>query len=691
MFHVNTVVFTTIHRLVSVFFTLGAGLLHAQSLVPNGGFESGANTGWSHNASGGAIAFFSLETAQPYAGTRALKNVTTSVVSGTSNIWRVQTLGPTFTNLGTGRSTCITFRARAAKAGTKVRFVMQTNNYVFQDFTLSTAWSYYIWNHNTVESSPRLRIQYPSVGTVWLDDISVVVNPTPPAGIAVTPNLSARRQIMDGIGGSVAFNTTHYQNLSVTQKDAIENLLYVDCGVDIVRLRTGNSDTLNNELAMRAQRNGAKSLLTCWSPPASLKSNNSINSGTLRIVSGQYDYAGFADWWYDRLVASNWMHDYISIVNEPMYDPAPAVTKETCRLFPTQTVPASVTGSASYKLALEAVHNKIKNEPNKPQFIAVDAHDHSSFKSIGPTISGLSFVNHMGFHNYGTNDFTGVKNNYNGHRGWMTEWGQDRNTEVVGSIGIKEDWMLLATNIHDTLVLSDASAYLCWRMVHGANTGQVWAMIGVNAPTTTNRQYAVQNAFHVVKHYAKEISPGDQRVDVTASATNLSISGFIDSTGSKLTLIALNEGTTAISISLRLSGLPVASAAAFQTTQTGTNAATLINPYQALGSIDPNQSQSLPARSMTTYVISLSETINPYDPELLVVDWIQHYGDRVSLGMPLQPGQNFILWKSINLAAGSWQKVTNAVFLESEDQLIITDPSPETGRGFYRVQHDTGL
>jgi glucuronoarabinoxylan endo-1,4-beta-xylanase len=529
-----------------------------------------------------------------------------------------------------------------------------------------------------------MRIQFLDVGTVWLDEISLVINPTPPAGIAVTPNLSARRQMMDGIGGSIAFFVEHYQRLTATQKDQIENLLYVDCGVDIVRLRTGNSDTLNNELAMRAQRNGAKSLLTCWSPPASLKSNNNIISGTLKVLgsgsTATYDYAGFANWWYDRLVASSWRHDYISIQNEPAFDPG---NKETCRLLHTETVPATINGSANYKKALEAVYNRIKDEPKIPQFIAVDAHDHGSLNTIGPTVSGLSFVNHMGFHNYGTNNFTQVKNNYNGNRGWMTEWGADPD--------ILNDWMVLATNIHDTLVLSDASAYLCWRMVHGDNDGSPWAMIGVNAPNATGGVYAVQNAFHVVKHYAKEISAGDQRVDVTASATNISISGFIDSTGSKLTLIALNEGTTATNISLRLSGLPVASATAFRTTQTGTNAAALTNPYQALGSINPNQSQSLPARSMTTYVISLSDTLSPYDPELLVVDWIEHYGDSVSLGMPLQPGHNFILWKSTSLAAGSWQKVTNAVSTEADGQRILTDPTPGAAQAFYRVQRDTGL
>jgi glucuronoarabinoxylan endo-1,4-beta-xylanase len=621
----------------------------------------------------------------------ALKTAITAVETG-SNDWRVQTLGPTFTDFTTtGRATSIRFRARAETAGTRVRFLMAiTGSQASQNFALSTAWTYYTWNYTTTFASPQLRIQFPDVGTVWLDEISVVTHAA--STTAIAPNPSVRNQVMDGIGGSIAFNLPSYEALSATQKNQIENLLYVDCGVDSVRLRTGNSDALNNDLAMRAQRNGAKSLLTCWSPPASLKSNGSITSGTLKVLgsgsTATYDYAGFADWWYARLDASDWRHDFISIQNEPSYDPG---DKETCRLFANETVPATLAGSASYKKALEAVYNRIKNEPKIPQFVAVDAETHSAFNTIAPTVSGLSFVNHMGFHNYGTNNFAQVKSRYVGNRGWMTEWGQDRNTADPNSIGIREDWMLLATNIHDTLVLSDASAYLCWRMVHGNNTGQVWAMIGVNQNT---KQYAVQNAFHVVKHYAKEISPGDQRFEVTRTGTNndISISGFIDPTGKKLTLIALNEGVSAATdVSLRLSGLPVASAAAFQTTQTGTNASALTNPYQALGSFNHTQSQTLPARSMTTYVINLSETLNPYDPELLVVDWIQHYGDRVSLGMPVQPGQNFILWKSTNLAAGSWQKVTNAVFLESEDQLIITDPTPGATQAFYRVQRDAGL
>lgn len=666
-----------VHLVIAMYFLMGVGLLQAQNLVTNGGFESGM-TGWTNARSGSGSASFSLESGLQYAGANALKTV---VINPGADNWNVETRAPIFTGVGTGKSLTVTFRARAATAGTSINAAFQngTGTYRAQPFTLSTSWAYYTWNHTTIQDSPGLRFQYRSAGTVWLDEISVVVHPDSSGGILLTLDPSIRHQTMDGIGGSIAFNLPDYEALSATQKNEIEHLLYVYCGIDIVRLRTGNSDALNTELAMRARRNGARSLLTCWSPPASLKSNNSIVSGTLRIVSGKYDYAGFADWWHARLSASNWTHDFISIQNEPSYDPG---NKETCRFFASETVPATTNGSAGYRLALDAVNNRIKNEARKPQIVAVDAETHSAFDSIAPTVSGLSYVKHLGFHNYGANDFPGVKASYNGKRGWMTEWGKD--ASGTDPVGIRENWMLLATNIHDTLVEANASAYLAWRMVHGNNTGQVWAMIGVE-----NRQYAVQNSFYIIKHYAKEISAGHQRFEVTRSGTNTNIraSGYIHPAGNKVTLIVLNSGGTDETMSLRFRGLPVASATAFRTRQFDIGSF----PYQSLGAVNVANVQTISKNSITTYVIDLAETLNPYDPALLRVNGIEHAGNRVSLTMPSQPGQNFILWRSASLATGPWQRVTNAVFSESDGQLILTDLTPGSGRAFYRVTHDKGL
>ena len=651
------------------FFLVGGSHLSAQNLVTNGGFESGL-TGWTNGRSGSGSASFSLETSLQYEGTNALKTV---VNNPGADIWNVETRGPTLTNLGTGQSVSITFRARAATAGAKLRAVLQTTTYRQSEFTLNTAWTRYTWNFTSVETSPQFKFQYRTAGTVWIDQVSVVANAAAGTTTRISSDTTIRHQTMDGIGGSIAFNTPDYEALSATKKNEIENLLYVNCGIDIVRLRTGNSDALNNELAMRAQRNGAKSLLACWSPPASLKSNNSIVSGTLRIVSGKYDYAGFADWWYARLSASNWMHDFISIQNEPSFDPG---DKETCRFFANETVPATTSGSASYRLAMDAVYNKIKNEPKRPQFIAVDAENHSAFNSIAPTVSGLSYVNHLGFHNYGTNDFAGVKSRYNGNRGWMTEWGADPD--------ILNNWLVLATNIHETLVNANASAYLAWRMVHGNNTGQFWAMIGVD-----NGQYQVQNSFYSVKHFAKHISSGDQRIEVTNSGinANLRVSGYLNAAGNKISLIVLNTGGTDDVISLRFPGLPVGSVTAFRTRQFDIGS----SAYNPLGAVNIANNQTISKNSITSYVVNLTETLNPYDPSLLRVNGFLKQGNQFSLAIPAQPGHNFILWKSSSLANGSWQEVTNAVRAEIDGQLYLTDPNTGTARAFYRVERDTGL
>jgi len=81
-----------------------------------------------------------LETGQPFAGANALR---VEIQTLGPNAWDVQTLGPTFTDLGSGRATTLTFRARAATAGPRVRFVMQSNVYRAQEFTLGTEWQEY--------------------------------------------------------------------------------------------------------------------------------------------------------------------------------------------------------------------------------------------------------------------------------------------------------------------------------------------------------------------------------------------------------------------------------------------------------------------------------------------------------------------------------------------------------------------
>ena len=200
--------------LVAGFFLAGGSHLSAQNLVTNGGFESGM-TGWTNARSGSGSAAFSLESSLQYAGANALKVV---VNNPGADSWNVESRGTTFTNLGTGQSVSITFRARSAVAGAKVRVVMQNTSYSQTEFTLSTEWTRYVLTHTTLETSPQLKFNYRTVGTVWIDEVSLVVNPAAGTATRISSNPSIRHQTMDGIGGSIAFNLPDYEALSATKK-----------------------------------------------------------------------------------------------------------------------------------------------------------------------------------------------------------------------------------------------------------------------------------------------------------------------------------------------------------------------------------------------------------------------------------------------------------------------------------------
>ena len=568
MLRVKPMIRASIRPVIAAICIAGSTLLDAQNLVPNGGFESGL-TGWSNNASSGAIASFSLESTQPYAGAKAIKIVVNTLGP---NAWNVQTLGPTFTDIGSNRSTMITFRARAATAGTRVRFVMQTNVYKNQDFTLSTAWTYFSWNHTTAETSPRLRIQYPDQGTVWLDEILVVAHDEPASGILpITLNPGARRQTMEGIGGALTWYSTRV--LSSPHKDQLEGLIFDDLGLDIIRLKNwyfpadypnnkspGNIPTTNNQ---RSSYNANKTfydmakegdrdisvLLSSWTPPPILKTNNSLGgtdsngtlNATLKKVNGQFVYADLAQYWVDLLDNMNWTPDYLSVQNEPGY----LATWESCEYAPNQT--STLPG---YAQALDAIHNRIKDRPGLPVLLGPDSENMNDFLTQAAPLASRPYVGIYGFHNYNIGSTTAIdgeisklnqiRDDFDDRPNWMTEFSK-------GDF----DWLETARVIHNTLVEANSSAYIFWKLVWGESTSIDEIMINIDGAGN----YVVGPTYYAIKHYAKHISRGYQRFDVTGSNTNVRASGYLSPDGRKVTLVIINTGGAPTGISLRLGGL----------------------------------------------------------------------------------------------------------------------------------------
>jgi len=681
--------------LVAAGILIAAGALRAQNLVPNGGFEDGF-TGWTNQAQNGAVATYSLETAQPFAGANSLK---AEVQTLGPNAWNVQTLGPTFTNLGSGRATTISFRARAATAGTKVRLVMQTDVYKAQDFTLSTAWTQYTWNHTTAETSPRLRIHYFQTGTIWLDEISLVANGgSTGGGIPITLDPSVRHQTMDGIGGALTWYSRRV--LTSPHRDTLEQLIFDDLGLDIIRLKNwyfpanypDNTSPSNIPTADRnnffanqsfhdmAKANGRdiKILYSSWTPPASLKSNGSLfNGGTLaKDANGNFRYDDLAQYWVDMLDNMDWTPDYLSFQNEPGW----VATWETCEFSTWETAT-----KAGYAQAADAIWNAIKDRPDVPKMVGSEAENMPAFFDLNRAVAERPFFAVHGYHIYDIgsssaidssttlNRLRRVRDDFGDRPNWMTEFSLDT-----------FDWLQTARCIHNTLVEANSSAYIHWKLVWGddsmsPNSSMIWI-------NSSGSEYVVGPSYHAVKHYSKHISRGYQRFGVTGGTTSVRASGYINPAANKLTLVVLNTATSSATISLGLGSLPLASATGNRTSR----ATVTGNPYQSLGTVNATQDQTLPAESITTYVIDLSRTLNPFVPERFRVSRIDHRHDGVSLTIPAQPGHQFSLWKSTTLAKDSWQRVDDAIPTESDDgDLILTDPTPAATRAFYRIQHDS--
>ena len=313
----------------------------------------------------------------------------------------------------------------------------------------------------------------------------------------------------------------------------------------------------------------------------------------------------------------------------------------------------------------------------------------NDFLTQAAPLASRPYVGIYGFHNYNIGSTTAIdgeisklnqiRDDFDDRPNWMTEFSK-------GDF----DWLETARVIHNTLVEANSSAYIFWKLVWGESTSIDEIMINIDGAGN----YVVGPTYYAIKHYAKHISRGYQRFDVTGSNTNVRASGYLSPDGRKVTLVIINTGGAPTGISLRPGGLPVSSATAFRTRQYDVAG----NPYQALGAVNLANNQTLASRSMTTFVIDLVETLAPYDPALLLVEGIPHPGNQVSIAMPSQPVNDFILWKSTNLAAGSWQKVTNAVFTDSGGQLIITDPTPPRPPGVLPrparhrpIKHDHGV
>lgn len=354
-------------------------------------------------------------------------------------------------------------------------------------------------------------------------------------------DINKRYQVMEGFGASIAW----YDNLLPVHpnKEEIYDTIFKELGLDILRLQNwyGKRDRVGQytgEIVRKAEEflgRPVKILISSWSPPEELKSNNDVeNGGTLKKENGEYVYDRFADYWYDSLMAyeeAGIRADFISIQNEPDYK----ASWNSCLFMPEETEEY-----AGYDRALEAVYKKLHSEMENPP------------KILGPETIGigypefdkylekmnLDYIYGIAHHLYrgGSHlnpelfryNMNQLRDRYAGIPKFQTEFER-------GDNGLNTAWL-----IHNSLVEEDVNAYLYWDLIWDNGGLVVIENPWFKYQWRSEKGFYRSEEYYAFKHYSGFIHEGYRRVESRGSNNKVKISAFLSPAEDELIIVIVN-------------------------------------------------------------------------------------------------------------------------------------------------------
>jgi glucuronoarabinoxylan endo-1,4-beta-xylanase len=452
----------------------------------------------------------------------------------------------------------------------------------------------------------------------------VVQSATPPLTITAhgTFSFTTANQTIAGFGGSEAFYTNYLD--SHPNKSQIYSALFDPVsGLGLTFLRVQNSYyayTGSNAATFDvdtpkvvAQANAAHGsplsvVMSSWTPPASIKSNNNTIGGTLNIVGGAYNYNGFAQFWYDSLNAYATLGvtpNYISIQNEPDF----TATYVSCRFNPTE---ATYNGSnyAGYGLAFDAVYKKLQTLTSPPMMIGPETFSATNFIDMAaqiPTSEVSAYAHHLyNVSSTSPNPDTGLQPLKNLEAAYPTQL--KFQTEYYSSPGFNNAW-----DIHNALAVANDNAYFYWGLAWPSTlaNGQASDQAGVlyidnpfNAQPTWSfpQGWSYNDSYYTLKHFSYFIRPGYIRYNATVDNTDERISVYQSTDKKNTVVVAMNVSSTATDgLALDLSTIAYSNSTVYRSTFS-TPIATG-ERWANLGAFTSN-GISLPPQSVVTIVLT---------------------------------------------------------------------------------------
>jgi glucuronoarabinoxylan endo-1,4-beta-xylanase len=318
------------------------------------------------------------------------------------------------------------------------------------------------------------------------------------------------KQHIDGFGFSSAWCGT----LSAAKNTS----LYDTLGLSLLRIRIDPNQSWGDERnnAAAAHSRGLKVLGTPWSPPAYMKTTNSVVHGSLLPSY----YSAYAT--YLASAATSIGLDYVSLQNEPDWDPE----YECC----------TWNGSQFHDFCYS-------NAPAIGRPIVMPEAVHFNDSLSDPTLNDPVACSHiavMAGHFYGGGNTVHANAISKGKPVWETEHYLD---------GVRTNWNTCITSmskeIHDAMN-NQFSAYFWWWV----NDGQ-WDNLVDSSGT-------IYKSGYTIGQFAKFVRPGYYRIGTTTFNTSLDITAYKDGASSNYAIVVLNRGSAPVTQTFNFNGFPAA-------------------------------------------------------------------------------------------------------------------------------------
>lgn len=376
----------------------------------------------------------------------------------------------------------------------------------------------------------------------------------------ITVMANDEKQLIQGFGCATVFNPPNTTPVTNEEMARLFGSGDNQVGLNILRIRVAEDAAWRNtelNYAKAAIQNGARILATPWSPPANMKTNNSLVGGSLKTDSSAA-YANYLNAFAAYMSANGAPVYAVSVQNEPDI----SVNYESCDWTADQMRIFLKDFGHLITNTLVMVPESFHNDQNYVNTILNDNGATANLDIVGGHIYGGGIVENT------------LARSLN-KEVWMTEH-LDTNVTYTGN-------MNTAIEIHDCLTKANFNAYIWW---YGK---RFYGPIGQDG-LITKRGY-------IMSQFARFIPPGSVRVGTGSnSRTEVLISVYKKSNGKKV-IVAINTSTSNANQKITVSDATVSSLLPYTTTSTK-NA----ERGSVISATNNSFTYLLPAQSVTTFV-----------------------------------------------------------------------------------------